>query len=59
MPMGECPFKSPGVGQALHTVSVLAAASSVLLATSGEPQVVDWPAGCAPETELPGEKTVA
>lgn len=34
MPMRECPFKNPGVGQALHIVSVLAAASSVLLAVS-------------------------
>lgn len=33
MPVGGCPFKNPGMGQALCIVSVLAAAFSVLLAT--------------------------
>lgn len=59
MPVGECLFKNPGVGQALHIVSVLAAASSVLLAASRKAGVVDWPAGCTPETESTGEKEVA
>lgn len=47
MTVGECPFKNPGVGQAPCIVSVLAAASSVLLATPGKAGVVDWPAGCS------------
>lgn len=58
MPGGECPFKSPGVGPALHTVSVLAAASSVLLATSRKAGAAVWLTGCAPETESTGEKEV-
>lgn len=51
MPMGECPFKSPGVGQAPHTVSVLAAVSSVLPEASRKARVADWSAGCAQEAD--------
>lgn len=59
MPVGGCPFKNPGVGQALHTVSVLAAASSVLLATFRKAGVVDCPAGSSPEADWTGEKEVS
>lgn len=59
MPTGECPFKNPGVGQALHIVSVLAAATSVLLAVSRKAGVVEWPAGYPSDTDSTGEKEVA